>query len=140
LCNALNHNDLLLNNDAKGDYGGTLKEAKKWMITDNHMPDNSLINEAYTEKFIRRFRGYENASLISIYDNLPEMQENMKEKAEWVASLVDRGIYTRNMALEEMGKEKSVNGEMDQFTVKDDVIPLDEALNNDFIVNDPQGI
>lgn len=127
LCNALSWSDKLLNNDDGGKYDN-VSQFRKQVVTDNIMPDNNLIDEADTNQFIRLFKGYENAEQISVYDGLAEMQEDMTELAKWISEMVDRGILTRDEAREHLGKERIGGPDMDALTVKDDVIPLGEAI------------
>lgn len=130
ICNVLGWSDLLLNNDARGDYGGTINEIRKQLVTDNIMPDNTLLNEAWQYSFIRKFKGYEKAVLESCYDDLPEMQDDQKVLMEWIGMAVDIGLMPRNEGRELLGLVRSEDPNMDVITVKDDVIPLDEALYN----------
>ena len=130
LCNALGWSDKLLNNDDGGKYDN-VNQFRKQVITDNIMPDNTLINESYTNQFIRRFKGYENAELISVYDELPEMQEDMTELSKWLSEMKDRGVLTGDEVREKLGYERLNTPEMQTLTVSNDIIPLDEALQTD---------
>lgn len=130
LCNALSWSDKLLNNDDGGKYDN-VSQFRKQVITDNIIPDNDLINEAYTNQFIRRFPGYEDAILTSIYDELPEMQEDMTELSKWISEMKDRGVLNGDEAREKLGFEKTGLPEMQVFSVRDDILPLSEALEND---------
>ncbi|MEM6814907.1 MAG: phage portal protein [Bacteroidota bacterium] len=139
LCNALGWSDKLLNNDEGGKYDN-VSQFRKQVITDNIMPDNQLINEAYTKYFIQRFPGYENSTLISIYDELPEMQENMTELSKWLSEMKDRGIINADEAREKLGLERIGTPEMEVFAVRDDIIPVSEALNQEIGIDDQAGV
>lgn len=139
LCNALVWSDKLLNNDDGAKYDN-INQFRKQVITDNFMPDNELINESLTEGFIQKFKGYENTVIESYYDELPEMQENMGELSKWVTELSDRAIINRDEARDKLGLPLLGTPEMQIFTVKDDVIPLDEAIASDFTLNRPNNI
>lgn len=83
ICNVLGWSDSLLNNDDGGKYDKQ-KEERKRVITDNIQPDLILLQEALTEKFISRFKGYENSKLEFDITELPEMQEDYKAMIEWM--------------------------------------------------------
>lgn len=91
ICNALGWSDALLNNDDGGKYDKQ-KEERKRVITDNIQPDLILFDQAMTEKFIRRFKGYEDAVLEHDITELPEMQEDYKAMVEWM----DKAPLTEN--------------------------------------------
>lgn len=132
ICNVLGWSDLLLNNDARGDYGGTISQIEKQVIRNNIMPDNDLFNECWQENFIKRFKGYENAVVESYYDDLPEMQDDMATLMEWVEKAINIGLISRNEAREVIKLSRSEDTNMDIVTVRDDVIPLEEALLDNF--------
>lgn len=131
LCNVLGWSTILLNTDEKGDFGGTIKEERKRVLTDNIMPDNSLLNAGW-EAFIRKFKGYENAVVESCYDDLPEMQEDQETLMNWIGKAIDIGIMSRNEGREALKLVRIEDENMDVITVKDDVIPLEEALLDNF--------
>nr|WP_299488614.1 phage portal protein [uncultured Allomuricauda sp.] len=141
LCNALGWSDKLLNNDDGGKYDN-VNQFRKQVITDNIMPDNRIIDEAYTNQFIRRFKGYENAELISVYDELPELQEDLTVLTERVVKSVDVGLISRAQGLKILGWEDLIDEEdlLKVRTVVNDVIPLEEALDEDFSRNDPKTV
>lgn len=134
LCNALSWSDKLLNNDDGAKYDN-INQFRKQVITDNMIPDNQLINEGLTIGFVRMFKGYETSELISYYDELPEMQNDMTELTKWITELSDRAIINRDEAREKLGLPMLGTPEMQSFTVKDDVIPLEEAIDNDFNIS-----
>lgn len=131
LCNALSWSDKLLNNDDGGKYDN-VSQFRRQVITDNIMPDNDLIDQAYQDKFIQRFKGYEKAELFSTYDHLPEMQEDLNELMDRVVKAVDNGLISRSQGLQVLGWEDFDDPILETRTVKDDVIPLEEAIMNDF--------
>lgn len=83
ICNVLGWSDSLLNNDDGGKYDKQ-KEERKRVVTDNIQPDLILLQQAWTEKFIRKFKGYENAVIEFDITELPEMQEDYKAMVEWM--------------------------------------------------------
>lgn len=85
ICNVLNWPDELLNNDGKSTLGNTdTTQARKQAITDNIIPDLILLQDSLNKHFIPRFKGYEKACLEFDYDDLPEMQEDLNQKIEWL--------------------------------------------------------
>jgi HK97 family phage portal protein len=86
ICNVLNWPDELLNNDGRATLGNTdTTEARKQAITDNIIPDLVLLQDSLNKHFIPRFKGYEKAVLEFDYDDLPEMQEDLTKKIEWLS-------------------------------------------------------
>jgi hypothetical protein len=57
------------------------------------------------------------------------MQQDYKLMSEWVVSLVNSGMITRNKGLAILGIEQSEDSNMDLLTVKDDILTLEDALN-----------
>lgn len=132
ICNVLGWSTVLLNSDRKGDYGGTILAEQKRVITDNIMPDNDLLNEAWQNGFIRKFKGYENAVLESLYDDLPEMQNDQKTLMEWLERAINIGVMTRNEGREALKLIAIDDEQMNTITVREDIIPLSEAIANQF--------
>jgi HK97 family phage portal protein len=86
ICNVLNWPDELLNNDGKATLGNTdTTQARKQAITDNILPDLVLLQDSLNKNFITKFKGYENAVIEWDIDDLPEMQEDMSKKMEWLS-------------------------------------------------------
>jgi phage portal protein BeeE len=139
LCNALQWSDKLLNNDDGAKYDN-VNNFRKQVITDNIMPDNRLIDNAYQNGFVRLFKGYENADLMSIYDNLPEMQEDLNTLMVRVEKAINIGLISRSQGLELLGWSEYDDGSLNERTVNQDVIPLSEAIATDFTANDNRPI
>jgi len=141
ICNVLGWSTKLLNNneDSNSLNNGGMDSELKRVISHNIIPDLQLLCNAFNDNFLPRFKGYENTVLEFDYSELPEMQQDMKTMMEWIEKAVDIGIMNRNEGREVLRLVKSDNENMDIFTVKDDIIPLDEALENDYsITNDTQ--
>lgn len=86
ICNVLNWPDELLNNDGKASLGSTdTAQARKQAITDNILPDLILLQDSLNKNFIKKFKGYENAVIEWDVDDLPEMQEDMAKKMDWLS-------------------------------------------------------
>lgn len=85
ICNVLGWPDELLNNDGKASLGNTdTAQARKQAITDNILPDLVLLQDSLNKNFIKKFKGYENAVIEWDVDDLPEMQEDMAKKMDWL--------------------------------------------------------
>lgn len=83
ICNVLIWPDELLGNDGKASLGSTdTNQARKQAITDNILPDLKLLEEPFANRFIRKFKGYENSVIEWDVTELPEMQTDMKEMSE----------------------------------------------------------
>lgn len=139
LCNALGWSDKLLNNDEGGKYDN-VSQFRRQVITDDIIPDNKIIDQAYQEKFVRRFKGYEEAILESTYDHLPEMQEDLNELMERVEKAVNIGLISRSQGLKVIGWEEFDDPSLEVRTVNQDVIPLEEAIDEDFRLNAAQNL
>lgn len=128
IANVLGWSDLFLNNDARGDYGGTISEMKKQVMMDNIIPDLRLWEQAINPEFIQKFKGYENAVLEFDYSEMPEMQDDMKTLVDWLTIALKDGVITRNEYRLCLKYPESKNIEMDVITVQGDVKTLENAL------------
>ncbi len=119
---------------SRGDYGGTISEIRKQRVVDNIEPDLKLLSDALNLEFLPLFKGYDKACIVFDVMELPEMQQDVKEVTEWLNNALDRGVVTRNeyrLAIHYMSVNDKV---MDKFTVQNDVIGLEEALENDDMI------
>jgi len=132
ICNILIWSDKLLNNDDGAKYDN-VNQFRKQVVTDNIEPDLNLLAAALNESFIKRFKGYENSEIYYDVMELPEMQEDIKETTEWLNNALDRGVIVRNEYRDTIGLVERKEKEMEIPTVKDDIISLEDALNNDFL-------
>lgn len=115
IANVLGWSDLLLNNDARGDYGGTISEMRKQVLMDNIIPDLQLFEEAFNKEFIQKFKGYENAVIEFDYSEMPEMQADVEKLSKWMFEGKKHGVFTGNQVLEALRYPKDEENEyMDQ--------------------------
>ena len=84
ICNVLGWSDKLLNNDEGSKYEN-IKEERKRVLLDTIATDLQLFESALNERFIKLFKGYENAYCEFDYTELPEMQEDIKMMVEWLS-------------------------------------------------------
>lgn len=128
IANLLGWSDLLLNNDSRGDYGGTISEIRKQLMMDNIIPDLNVFAEAFNEHFIQKFKGYENAVLEFDYSELPEMQEDMKELVAWLTTALDDAVITRNEYRAVLKYPESDNELMNEYLTSKKLHTLESAL------------
>ena len=62
----------IIDDENRGDFGGTINEIKKSRVTDNIQPDLILLQDALNTDFLPRFKGYENSELVYDISELPE--------------------------------------------------------------------
>ena len=139
LCNVLGWDDKLLNNDEGAKYDN-LSSAEQRVVVNTIMPSLQLFDEAMTDQFIREFKGYDNAVLEHDPSNLPEMQQDMTELMSWLGQAVDKAIINRDESRDYLHMPKLGTPEMEAYTVSNDVIPLSDAIVQDFNINDQNAI
>jgi len=133
ICNVLGWSDKLLNNDASSTYNN-ISEERQRVITDSIYPDLKLLEEALNNYFLPRFKGYENTKLVYDVSELPEMQQDTKLMVEWATMLLDRGVLNRNEVREIATFAKSDDANMELYTVVNDLLTLEEAIDSSFTV------
>jgi phage portal protein BeeE len=131
ICNALGWDDKLLNNDEGAKYDN-LASAEQRVVVNTIVPSLQLFDEAMTDKFLPLFKKTQGAIFEHDVSELPEMQQDMKTLMEWVSLAVDKGIITRDMALEYIKIPPTGLPEMNVRTVQQDVLLLTEAIATDF--------
>ena len=125
-----------LDDGKRGDFGGTIEQIRKQRITDNIMPDLDLLADTWNETWLKRFKGYENCEIVFDASELPEMQLDVSSMVDWIMKLINIGVITRNEAREVIQFMKLEDENMDRLTVQSDIMSLDEALDNDFNIED----
>ena len=133
ICNILGWDDKLLNNDSGAKYDN-VESARKRVVTDNIQPDLLKLQEALNSEFLPLFKGYENTVLIYDVSELPEMQQDTKTMVEWATSLLDRGVLNRNEVRDIVTFAKIDDANMEVYTVANDLLTLDEAIESEFSV------
>ena len=124
--------------DDRGDYGGTIKEIKKTRITDNIVPDLDLLADAFNTEILPTIPGFENTELVFDVMELPEMQDDMVELSNYIFGLKDRGGINGDELRMAFRYEPMETPEMQVFTVANDIIPLSEAIDSEFNVDNSQ--
>lgn len=136
LCNALGWDDKLLNNDDGAKYDN-VESAEQRVVVNTIMPSLQLFDEAMTEQFLPLFKKTQGAVLEHDPSDLPEMQQDMKTLMEWIAIGRDKGMMNGDECREYLNMPKLGTPEMQVYTVLQDVIPLSEAIDTDFSLNEP---
>jgi len=127
VCNVLGWDDKLLNSD-KALTENNLEIAQKRVVSNKIVSDIKLFEEAFNNKVLPMFSGYENAVIYWNPSELPEMQQDYETMVNWVSKAVDVGLITRNQGLMAMNIPLNDDPNMDVITVKDDVMTLEEAI------------
>lgn len=127
ICNVLGWSDALLNNDNGGKYDKQTEERKR-VITDTIIPDTKILSNAFTQEILSLFKGYEKTVFGWEYKEIPEMQDDLDSLINWIKNAVDTGLISRNEGRYAMRLEPSEDANMDLFTVKDDIMSLEDAI------------
>lgn len=137
ICNALGWPDALLNNDDGGKYDKQTSETKR-ALTNTVIPDAKIIEKAFNDGVLSEIKSYEGKNFIFDFKDLPELQLDLKELTEWTSILVDKGSMNRYDQQIALGIPVSDDDIMKVYTVKDDVMSLEDAiLPQDELVNNP---
>ena len=143
ICNVLRWEPILMGKDSRSSNLGGRSEfelAEKRVLTKSIIPDNTLLEQALTDRFLPLFKGYEDTVFMFDYDSLPEMQPDMKTLTEWLNNALDRGVITRNEYRETIRFISSDDPGMDIFTVNSDIFSLEDAIDTNLILDEPQDV
>lgn len=127
ICNVLGWSDSLLNNDDGGKHDKQTEERKR-VITDSIIPDTKVLSTAFTSEILKLFKGYEKTVFGWEYKEVPELQDDLSNLIDWITKAVDTGLLTRNEGRHAMRLEPSEDKNMDIYTVKDDIMTLQDAI------------
>tara|TARA_R110002072_G_scaffold133633_2_gene274186 strand:+ start:8436 stop:9824 length:1389 start_codon:yes stop_codon:yes gene_type:complete len=127
ICNVLGWSDTLLNNDDGGKYDKQLNELKR-VLTNTVVPDAKLLENAFNYQVLSLIKAYKGKCLVFDYKELPEMQDDLETMTKWITSVVDNGIMNRTEARYAMRLPEVTDSNLDIFTVKDDIMSLDDAI------------
>lgn len=131
IANVLGWSDKLLNNDAASTYDNIIQERKR-VVTDNILPDLNLLQEALNRYFLPQFKNYKNTILEFDISELPEMQTDISEMVKWLETALKNGVITRNEFREAINYAKVEDKNMDFYTVQNDIMTLEEAIDSTF--------
>ena len=128
IANALGWSDKLLNNDEGAKYDN-VQIAYKAAILNKIMPDLKMLEDALTEKWLPRFEGaYKSSQFCFLFEELPEMDQNLMEISQWITPLLDRGVVNREETRALFNMEPTDDPDMATHTVGMGVIPLSESI------------
>jgi HK97 family phage portal protein len=127
ICNALGWSDTLLNNDDGGKFDKQAIELKR-VLTNTVIPDAKIIEHAFNTQVLNEIKSYKGKCLIFDYKELSEMQEDLDVMSKWCSLLVDKGVMNRLTAQKMMRLPESEDPLMETYTVKDDVMSLEDAI------------
>lgn len=138
ICNVLGWDNKLLNNDTAAKFDN-YEKAEQRVVVSTTMPSLQLFQEKMQDDFLPLFKGYQDTVFEFDYSELPEMQQDMSEMMVWLEKGVAVGALNRDEMRSALNYPKLETVEMETYTVSQDIIPLTEAIANDF-GNDPQTI
>ena len=128
LCNVLGWSDKLLNSDSGAKYDN-VKEFRKQVVTDDILPDLGLLENAFNEFVLPRFKNYQNTVLYFDASTLPEMQADMQTLTNWLSTALMDGALTRNEYREALNYPLvEDNADFDRFTTKMGIVPLEDTF------------
>lgn len=128
LCNVLGWSDTFLNNDDGGKHDKQELEARR-VVVNTTIPSINVYEEAFNTMVLPRFKGYDKKCFKWNTKEIPELQANLKELTEWTSKLVEIGEINRNESRIAKGLPPIEDPLMDMYTVKDDIMSLEDAIN-----------
>ena len=135
LCNVLGYSDKLLNNDDGAKYDN-VNSARKMVVTDDIKPDLMMLEQGFWKPFLAMYKGYDNTVLEYDISELPEMQEDTEKMVNWGVQLLDRGVLNRNELREVVTFAVIEDEAMNVYTVANDVLTLEEAIDSEFRIEE----
>ncbi len=127
LCNVLGWSDKLLNNDDGSKYKN-VEEFRKQVVTDDIMPDLELLERAFNEKVLPRYKKYQNTVIYFDASNLPEMQLDMSTLTSWLTKALKDAVISRAEYRDALNYPASDDPLMDLFTTPGKLNTLEDAL------------
>ena len=129
IANALGWDARLLNQDSGATFDN-LKIAEKRVVVATTKPSIDMFCEAFNERILPMFEGYENSRLIFDFSELPEMQVDQNKLVEWLSASLDRGSINRNEYRVAIGYDPIDDEYMNKYTVSQFLEPLDAAIDD----------
>ena len=127
ICNVLHWDDKLLNSDDGAKYDN-YKIALRRAITSGISPNLRLLENAFNNDILPRYKHYKNTVLIFDESQLPEMQEDMEKLSVWLNASLDRGVINRDEYRLAINYTEVGTPEMQTHTVGMNIISLEDAL------------
>lgn len=130
ICNVLHWDDKLLNSDDGAKYDN-YKIALRRAITSGISPNLRLLESAFNNDILTRYKKYQNTVLVFDESQLPEMQEDMEKLTKWLNDALDRGVISRDEYRMAINYSEMGTPEMQTHTVGMNIIPLEDAIMPD---------
>ena len=127
ICNVLHWDDKLLNSDDGAKYDN-YKVALRRAITSGVSPNLRLLEEAFNNDILPRFKAYKNTVLMFDESQLPEMQEDMDKLTGWLNASLDRGVISRDEYRLAINYTEVGTPEMMIHTVGMNIVSLEDAV------------
>lgn len=127
ICNVLHWDDKLLNSDDGAKYDN-YKIALRRAITSGVSPNLRLLESAFNNDILPRFKNYKNTVLMFDESQLPEMQEDMEKLTKWLNDALDRGVISRDEYRLAINYTELGTPEMMVHTVGMNIISLEDAV------------
>lgn len=132
IANVLGWDTILLNNDSRAKFDN-YEAASKGVVIRTTKPSLDMFAEAMNEEFLPDFSGMQGTEFLFDFTELPEMQVDIGKMVEWLNGALDRGVVCRDEFRMAIKYPKLETPEMEAYTVQNDVIPLAEALDENFM-------
>lgn len=127
ICNVLHWDDKLLNNDSGAKYDN-YKVALRRAITSGISPNLRLLEKAFNDNILPRFKNYKSTCLMFDESQLPEMQEDMEKLTKWLNDALDRGVINRDEYRLAINYTELGTPEMLVHTVGMNIVSLEDAV------------
>lgn len=127
ICNVLGWKDVLLNNSDNNNWD-SVKEFKKSVVMDDIMPDLELLESAFNEILLPKYKAYAGRTLYFDASTLPEMQLDMASLTVWLSRALADGVVNRNEYRDALNYPTVEDEDFDTFTVSSGIKSLEDAL------------
>lgn len=134
ICNVLHWDDKLLNNDQGAKYDN-YKLSLRRAITSGVSPNLRLLESAFNNHILPKYKKYNNTVLVFDESQLPEMQEDMEKLTKWLNDSLDRGVISRDEYRMAINYAEIGSGEMKAHTVGMNIMALEDAVMADEALN-----
>lgn len=131
IASALGWDTILLNNSDRAKYDN-YQLAQKAVVIRTTKPSLDMLAEALNDKFLPEFKNLSGTEFFFDFTQLPEMQIDIKEMVEWLIPVLKEGVIHRDEVRGAINFPKLGTPEMETHTVNTDVIPLTEAIDEQF--------
>jgi HK97 family phage portal protein len=128
IANCLGWSVLLLNSDAKYD---NIKAVWQMAISNRIAPDLKIYADGLNTQYYPRFKNLKNAEVNFDVSELQEMQANMKDLTEWMATALENGAITPDEFRISLRYPAKGTPEMEQHYLKTGIDPIEDVAVSD---------